>query len=498
MNDLPHLFGWKWYPWAWDFYKSTNRYNFLCAANQISKSSTQIRKCIDWATDTSKWEGLWPGRIPTQLWYLYPTKPVATGEFHEKWEPEFLPRGAMKKDPKYGWEAEIKNKEIHAIHFNSGVSVYFKTYEQDVQHLQTSTVYAIFTDEELPYELFGELRARLTATNGYFHMVFTATIGQEEWRRTIEPINESEELFREAFKRQVSLYDCLKYKDGTNSFWTLERIKEIELQCVTEAEVQKRVFGRFIVSGGLKCSGFSRTRNMVKPFVIPESWAIYTGVDIGTGGENNHPAAIVYVAVRPDFKLGGVFRGWRGDGIDTAPNDILKKHEEMCGFDVPNKEGQLIQKKLNPVLRSYDWQARDFFLVASVAGIPFTPAQKGREQGEGVMNTLFKLGMLVIFEDDPELAKLVVELTSLKKDAPKTRAKDDFYDALRYAVMPIPWDFEGVAGEILKGEPENENKRSTAQIAFDERRPGINIQDQEPDNRVEEELQEWQSLIDIA
>lgn len=498
MAALPHLHGWKWYDWAWEFFTSTNRFNFLCAANQISKSSTQIRKAIDWATDTSKWEGLWPGKKPTQFWYLYPTRPVATGEFFEKWETEFLPRGEMKKDPVYGWEHEIKNKEIHAIHFNSGVSIYFKTYEQDVHHLQTSTVYAIFTDEELPYELFGELRARLTATNGYFHMVFTATLGQDEWRRTIEPESDKEELFVGAFKRQVSLYDCLKYKDGSKTFWTIDRIKEIELQCVTEAEVQKRVHGKFIIVGGLRCEGFSRTRNLVKPFPIPDNWSIYTGVDIGSGGENNHPAAIVFVAMRPDGKYGVVFRGWRGDGIETAPNDILLKHQEMLSYEHVLADGRVVKERFTPTIQSYDWQARDFFLVASRAGAAFTPALKGREQGEGLLNTLFKLGMLQIFEGDPELAKLVVEITSLKKEEPKTRAKDDFYDAMRYAVMPAPWDFEGVAGEVLKLEKEGDSdERSARQKHFDERRGGPEP-DEDQESTVEEELEEWQAMLDIS
>src|SRR6185295_15948148 len=77
-ENLPHIYGFPWYSWAKDFFDSTNRFNFLCAANQISKSSTQIRKAIHWATEKSLWEGLWPGRNVSQFWYLYPTRPVAT------------------------------------------------------------------------------------------------------------------------------------------------------------------------------------------------------------------------------------------------------------------------------------------------------------------------------------------------------------------------------------------------------------------------------------
>lgn len=495
MQCLPHRFGWKWYKWAHDFYESKNKYNFLVAANQISKSSTQIRKNIEWATNKKLWPNLWL-TSPNQFWYLYPTKPVATTEFWEKWVPEFLPRGPLKKDPVFGWEEEIKNKEIWAIHFNSGVSIYFKTYEQDVQNLQTGTCHMISGDEEMPYSHFQELRSRLVATNGYFNMVFTATLGQDEWRRTIEPRNEDEELFKDAFKRQVSMYDCLKYMDGSPSPWTEERIEQVKMECATEAEVQRRVYGRFVVSAGLKFPSFSITKNMIPKQVIPYNWPIYTGVDVGSGGEKNHPAAIVMVAMRPDYKFGIVFKGWRGDGVVTTSADILEKHIQLCKYYDPGPAGELIQKQFHPVIQSYDWHSKDFFTIASRAGLAFTPADKNRERGENLLNTLFKLGMLKIMDGDPELSKLAIELSNLLSGTPKTQAKDDFVDSLRYCCSAIPWDFDGVAGEIIKAEEINVDTRSEAQLAFDERRRGV-FPDQETEGAsAEDELDYWQSLVD--
>lgn len=494
-DSLPHLYGHKWYPWAWTFFTSTNKYNFLCAANQISKSTTQIRKFVHWATEPGLWSTLWPHSKPTQFWYFYPARPVATTEFHEKWVPEILPRGPMKTDPQYGWEEEMRNKDIYAIHFNSGVSIYFKTYEQDSQNLQSGSVYLLGADEELPFDLFQELRSRLASTNGYFCMVFTATLGQDEWRRTMEPVNEQEELFKNALKLQVSMYDCLKYRDGTNSHWTLERIKEIEQECATEAEVQRRVFGRFVVSSGLKFPSFNRGLNVTPNEKIPTNWSVYSGVDIGTGGESNHPAAIIFIAVRPDYKAGVVFRGWRGDGIVTTASDILEKYNSLLSYEVPDANGTLLKRHLTPVIQSYDWQSRDFLNIATRAGLSFTPADKKRDAGANLLNTLFKLRMLSIMDNDPELAKLVVELTSLLDGTPKTKAKDDFCDALRYAAMHIPWDFEGVAGEIFKAEEVITDERSEAQKAFDERRSPAGIKE-EAWETVEDELGYWQAQID--
>ena len=66
-EDLPFLYGWKWYLWGRKFFESKNRINLLCAANQISKSSTQIRKIIHWATCKELWPELW-SRPPKQFW----------------------------------------------------------------------------------------------------------------------------------------------------------------------------------------------------------------------------------------------------------------------------------------------------------------------------------------------------------------------------------------------------------------------------------------------
>jgi hypothetical protein len=186
-SDLPFLYGWKWYTWAREFYESKNKVCLLTAANQISKSSTQIRKCINWATDRDVWPDLWV-QTPSLFWYLYPSQDVVNAEFHLKWK-QFLPSEAYKNDPYYGWEI-IKGKktgDIAGIQFKSGVMLLFKTYGQDATVLQSSTVDAIFCDEELPIHLYDELKFRLTASDGYFNMVFTATLGQDEWRRAMEP-----------------------------------------------------------------------------------------------------------------------------------------------------------------------------------------------------------------------------------------------------------------------------------------------------------------------
>lgn len=461
-DALPHLYGFPWYRWAKDFYDSENKLCFLCAANQISKSSTQIRKIIDWATDTTKWKKRWPnllpGQRPNQFWAFYPTAEVWQNEFESKWEPDFLPRGRGRTDPIYGWKPYFSKGSINKIEFNSGVTIYCRTYSQKARDLQSGSCHYVALDEEAPMELMPEIQARLRATNGYLSAVMTPTIGQEYWRRVFEAKNKEEELFPFAYKKQISLYDSQKYIDGNNSRWTEQRIKEIIAECPTEAEVQRRVFGRFVKSGGLRYESFSIDRNMMAPEKIPESWSIFSGVDPGSGGQSGHPAAMIFIAVRPDYKEGWVFRGRRMDGIPTANHDILAAFRELKG-------------KMLCVSQVYDYKDKDFFLVAQGQGEAFSMANKARDEGYGLMNSLFKSGMLKIFRDDPELDKMVAELLSLGTNPDKRKDLDDLCDSARYTCMSIPWDFSD-----LHKIPDNK------------------FQDPPPDPRSEEEIRAQEIL----
>lgn len=497
IKGLPHRYAWKWYPWAREFFESKNKQNFLCAANQISKSSTQIRKCIEWATNTELWPTLWD-RPPTLFWYLYPDKNVATAEWKLKWVKEFMPRGEFKDHPIYGWKEFYDRGKIDYIEFNSGVSVYFKSYGQDVQNLQTGTVYAIFCDEELPVEvvegktgdkkdLYSELDARLNASGGYFHMVFTATLGQDFWRRCIEPEEGDEEVFPYAWKKTVSLYESMFYEDGTPSHWTAEKIAFTKSKCKNEQEVQKRIYGRFIVLDGRKYSEFDSLRHLKPHHHVPSSWTIYHGADPGTGGEHNHPAALVYVAVSPDRRRGRVFLGWRGDKIETTNDYVVRKHIELKELH-----------KITPVEQYYDWANKDFEITARGLGESYLKAEKSHEVGEGLLNTLFKNDMLIIYDtEDGELGKLAQELSTLKTKTLKRHAKDDFIDALRYAVSKIDWDLswigKGELGEYEEEAPPEEDPTGE-KYRMRERRGGLNWgkEHEEAENTsVEDEIEEW-------
>ena len=432
-RELPHLYKFKFYKWARDFFDSKNKITLLCAANQISKSSTQMRRMIDWATDDSKWEELWPTSVPNLFWYFYPSKEVATMEFEKKWM-QFMPNGSMKSDDKYGWEVVYDKRFIDKINFKSGITIDFKTYNQSVHNLQSSTVFAVACDEELPEDYYDELMFRLAATDGYFSMAFTATIGQEMWWRAMECIGKETEFLPEAHKIQVSMYDCLQYEDGSKTPWTEKRIEDITGKCKSKAEVLRRVYGRFVKEGGKTYHTFDPTEHYIEEDMsLVTDWHKYAAVDIGSGGSDGHPAAIIFVAVKPDFSMGIVYKLWRGDGIQTTSGDIYQKFAELRGDDLLTRQW-------------YDWASADFNAITTRLGDPFEKANKSHDLGESLLNTLFSNNMLKIFNNE-EGRKLGSELITLQKATPKTKAKDDLVDALRYCVVEIPWDMKKIASK---------------------------------------------------
>lgn len=485
-QELPHLYGWGWYVWAREFFESTDKMNFLCAANQISKSSTQIRKCIHWATEKSLWPLLWAD-TPDQFWYLYPTKDVATVEFHTKWK-LFLPRGKMKEDPVYGWDAEFEKNKIVAIHFKSGVHVYFKTYTQETSHLQTGTVYALFCDEELPEDHYDELIFRISATDGYFHMVFTATLGQEFWRLVMEPEANEEEKLPEAKKWTVSLYDSQFYEDGTPSKWTDERIQVVKNRCKSAKEILKRIYGKFILEReGLKYPQFDIKRHMKPAHPLPKDWLIWSAVDPGTGG-TAHPAGILFLAVSPDYRKGRVFLGWRGENIgNTTAGDVLDQHENM------KKEN-----RVNTIEQIYDPGCKDFHTLAERRGLSFSKANKDHTVGEEYVNVLFKNDILSIYET-PDLQKLATELSTLRKATLKRNAKDNLADPLRYLCVAVPWDWSVIGSEIPASEQNVEAQRPDESRMSQQERETLSIKRQIEDRRkemVNENEQEEQRIED--
>ena len=438
-KELPHIYAYdgKMYCWANDVISSTAKKNFLCGGNQISKSSTLIRLIILNCTEPDRWQKLWGGTKPLISAFYGPDKSTITSEFKDKWVNEWLPRGEAKESGKYSWKESYKDGEIDYLEFlEAGTKVYFRSYSQKPSSLQAKTLYATYCDEECPESHFSEIIARLTATDGIYYNFFTATLGQDYLAEILEPHSPEDNPYPEALRKTVSLYDCVTYSCGSPSKWTLEKVREKEQAYSRESERQKRIYGRFVLDSGLVFETFSTVKNVQNCHPLPSNWLSYIGIDIGSGGKNNHPAAIVVVTANPSFNCGKVSFSWRGDGIVTTAGDILDKLFEVVSSEVKTEIAEI----------RYDWASKDFGLLFQrdqrLNYLHAIPADKSRSAGLDLLNTLFRLHILKIMlgESAGDNSKLVTELSTNLLKTKKNNAKDDLSDALRYAAINIPWN----------------------------------------------------------
>jgi hypothetical protein len=170
------------------------------------------------------------------------------------------------------------------------------------------------------------------------------------------------------------------------------------------------------------------------------------------------------------------------DGVPTAASDILDEYRRLRG-------------ELQMTGQVYDYAAKDFYTVASRQGESFMPADKGRDAGFGLLNTLFKRGMLKIQRGDPELDKLVYEISTLSVDADKKSlsTQDDLVDALRYCVHQIPWVFPEEFTTNVEGELAEERKPKRQLTESEKRRQWFMGEAKEVDT-IDEEFDFWNEL----
>lgn len=366
--------------------------------------------------------------------------------------------------------------ELNSLHAPTPVVPYFEKQKRKVYCLNVEGQPEYFAngilvhncDEELPFHLYPELALRLEAQDGYMSFVFTATLGQVEWREIVEDRTKWVEDDVEVI--HVSMYDCVEFEDGSPGLWPLEKIERVKARMPTEAEVLRRVYGRFVVDSGLKYPTFDRKRHIKKGHPMPKSWIWYAGADYGGGGDEtskkSHPSALGFIAVNPDHTQGRIVRTWRGDGELTTADDVVKKYIEICE-----------ELKIKPIACFYDWGAKDLGTIAKRLGLPFVPAEKSHSIGEGIVNTLFKNDAIAIADDSGFTEELSRELEGLLHSTPKKSAKDDLIDgALRYPCAKIPWDMDRITSALPKKEPPREFTQEEQEIRA---RRGIKEHDSE-------------------
>lgn len=166
-------------------------------------------------------------------------------------------------------------------------TIYFRSYEQGRENLQSLTADYVYCDEEPPQDVYAELMARLNATGGHFCMAFTPLKGmtplvQEYWNSDTD----------DKFLICMSIYEVdhiAKYPEK------LAAIKS-SFSGLSEAEREARMMGIPAMGSGVVYP-VNDDVLIYDIFEIPKSWKRIAGLDFGRG---EHPIACVWMAFDPE------------------------------------------------------------------------------------------------------------------------------------------------------------------------------------------------------
>lgn len=207
-------------------------------------------------------------------------------------------------------------------------TLFFRSYEQGRENLQSATISIVYCDEEPPEEVIGELKARLTATGGLMYMAFT-------------PLNGMTELVQEFWRGddEDKFLVCLSMYDAGHMTEDLLRKAEKRYASLKYSERQARMYGIPAMGAGMVYPVPDEELIGELPRDLPDyrlKWL--NGMDFGRG---EHPTAVVFGAYDTSTGVLYLYDAFetveksvaenaslikrRGSWIPTAfPHDLLK------------------------------------------------------------------------------------------------------------------------------------------------------------------------------
>ena len=305
-------------------------------------------------------------------------------------------------------------------------TIYFRTYEQGRENLQSITADFVYCDEEPPVDVYAELMSRLSGTGGHFMMAFTPLKGmtpivQEYWNGD-NP---------DKFLTCMSIYEV----DHIANF--PEKIAQIKSNYagLSESEREARMMGIPAMGSGVVYP-IDDAVLMCEPFEIPAGWKRIAGLDFGRG---EHPIACVWLAFDPEgvCYLYDCFKLTRVGDLEVA-NQILSRGKWIpvsWPHDFVRSSGV---STIGGLEKTEGWKYKEIY---EKYGIIFTDTNAKTAEGSvrveaGIVEVRQAMieGKFRVFSHLSEWFK--EKATYLyKEDGSVTKERDDLLDATRYAYI---------------------------------------------------------------
>ena len=179
------------------------------------------------------------------------------------------------------WEDSF-NGQRAVLTLANGSEVEIMSHEQELDKFAGVPRHFVHFDEEPPFDIFKECKARLVDYNGRWWMTMTPVDGMT-W--TFEEIWE---------KRDTPLVDIIKVNIRDNPHMKEEAIDAL-LEGYDEQEREIRGDGDYVAISGLVFKNFDPEVHQIPSGIPPSSWTHYLSLDAGF----SNPTAVLWHAVEP-------------------------------------------------------------------------------------------------------------------------------------------------------------------------------------------------------
>lgn len=309
---------------------ATKRERLLMAGNQLGKTySAAAEVAFHMTGDYPDW---WTGRRydkPNTGWVcgesstlvrdgpqkLLCGKAGVTADFGTG----LLPKSSFADKPSLARGVTDAFDTIQVTHRTNGIedgvsTASFKSYEQGREKFQAATLDWIWPDEEPPDDVYGEMLARITATNGMIFMTFTPLKGRTE---VVMRYMDEQSIDRAVVNMTIEDALHVKAEDRTKI-----------ISGYKKHEREARVKGIPMLGSG---AIFTETEeNVLEPAIrqVPSYWKKIWGIDFGIG----HPFAAVLLLWDTDNDIIHVHHTVRmADSLPIQHAAAMK----VSGADVP-------------------------------------------------------------------------------------------------------------------------------------------------------------------
>jgi phage terminase large subunit-like protein len=302
------------------------------------------------------------------------------------------------------WVNRLRNIPA-VIRLKNGSRIVFKSYDQGRERWQGASVYAVWLDEECNQEMFTEAMARTIDCGGKIILTMTPLKGLTwAYTRIYQAPNQPGDDIRHW---TITLFENKYIPDE-------ERSRMFILY--TADEMDRRMYGRFMMVEGAVWKEYNPTRHVITPFDIPESWPRLGGIDFGY----EHPFVCLWAAKDPADDTIYFYREYWKQGtlfMDHA-RYILAQEEHPIRVFVADHDAQGCGE-----LESH--------------GVVTQPAEKNVELGIQTVNRLFKQDKIKIFATLKQTLSECAQYHYRPGTEQPDKKQDDTQDTLRYIVMHV-------------------------------------------------------------